>query len=80
MIKDFNDEIVDADKLVEFLKGIPSKINLIPYNKTENNSFVTTIEDRIEEFREYLLKKNIHTLIRKSRGIDIGGACGQLGD
>lgn len=79
MLKDFNDEISDAEKLCSFLQDIPAKVNLIPYNKAGETLFESSDEKKIEKFREYLLSKKIHTIIRRSRGADIGGACGQLG-
>lgn len=79
LIKGFNDSINDAKQLSEILKGTKCKINLIPYNESPYIEFKTPNTETINEFHAYLLSKNFTTIIRSSRGQDIGGACGQLG-
>jgi len=79
LIKGFNDSLDDAKQLSEILKGIKCKINLIPYNESPYIEFKTPDPETIERFHAYLLSRNFTTIIRNSRGQDIGGACGQLG-
>lgn len=78
MIKGINDSMDDAKRLVKLLKGIPSKINLIPFNPVEGIDFERPDEDTVIKFQNILLQNNMTAIIRKSKGIDIGAACGQL--
>ncbi len=79
LIRDFNDSLDDAKQLSEILKGIKCKINLIPYNESPYIEFKAPDPEKTGQFQAYLLNKNFTTMIRNSRGQDIGGACGQLG-
>jgi len=79
LIKDFNDSLEDAKQLSEILKGVKCKINLIPYNESPYLEFKTPDTETTERFQAYLISRCFTTIIRKSRGQDIGGACGQLG-
>jgi 23S rRNA (adenine2503-C2)-methyltransferase len=78
LIKGFNDADEDAHRLIELLKGIPVKVNLIPYNENPGLGFQTTMEERAEQFRAILADGHIAAYIRRNRGRDIAGACGQL--
>jgi len=78
MLRNFNDNLYDARALAEFCKSFPVKINLIQYNPVENSPFEDSGSERTETFKEYLEKKNIVVNIRRSRGVDIDAACGQL--
>lgn len=78
MLKGINDSMEDAKRLISLLKGIPSKVNLIPFNPFEGSEFKRPEEERILIFQDILLKGNITALIRKSKGQDILAACGQL--
>jgi 23S rRNA (adenine2503-C2)-methyltransferase len=78
LIKGFNDTDEDAHRLIELLKGIPVKVNLIPYNENPGLGFHTTGEERAEQFRAILADGHIGAYIRRNRGRDIAGACGQL--
>ena len=78
LIKDLNDSISDADELGKLLKGIPSKINLIPFNPTPGINLQSPEDRTITDFQNALIRKEITTLIRKSKGSDISAACGQL--
>lgn len=79
LIKDFNDSLEDAKQLSEILKGVKCKINLIPYNESPYLEFKTPDTETTERFQAYLINRCFTTIIRNSRGQDIGGACGQLG-
>ena len=73
-----NDSDDDAKRLAKLLRGIPSKINLIPFNRYEPSDYYPPSEDRILSFQNYLISKYYSVFIRKNRGTDILGACGQL--
>lgn len=72
------DGVEAAKKLVKLLKPIKCKVNLIPYNPTENDELVPSTNKQVLEFEEYLWKYHIHTFIRKSKGQSLKAACGQL--
>lgn len=78
MIKNINDRIKDAKNLVRLLKGIPSKINLIPYNEHPRLPYQRAADKNIESFYEFLLDSHHTVVIRKSRGQKILAGCGQL--
>ncbi len=78
MLKDVNDSIKHAQQLASLLKEIPAKINLIPFNPFPHAPYQCSTRESIENFKEYLLRKDIHTTVRKTRGDDIDAACGQL--
>ena len=79
MLRGETDGERQAKELARVLQGIPSKVNLIPYN--ENPYFPdlkTPDPEKIERFRDILMAAGIHAMIRRNRGVDIMGACGQL--
>jgi 23S rRNA (adenine2503-C2)-methyltransferase len=78
MIKNINTSEEDAYRLSQLLKGIPSKINLIPFNSWDGCSFETPDEGEIAKFQNILKSKGFSVFIRKSKGKDIFAACGQL--
>lgn len=78
MLDGVNDTIQHAKSLVRLLEGTPSKLNLIPFNPFPGSRYRTTPPDRIEEFRQRLLRSGIMAIRRKTRGDDIDAACGQL--
>ena len=78
MLKGINDSLQDARNLVKCLKGIPAKINLIPFNTFPGTHYVCSDMNTINSFRDVLIKAGIVTITRKTRGDDIDAACGQL--
>ncbi len=78
MLKDVNDSLEDAHNLVKCLHDIPSKVNLIPFNKFPETYFSCSNLETINAFRDVLIKSGIFTITRKTRGDDIDAACGQL--
>jgi len=78
LIKDLNDSETDAELLAQKLKGIPCKINLLPYNESQALPFKRPPDDRIELFQNVLWKAGYTVMVRSSRGADISAACGQL--
>lgn len=78
IFKDFNDEISDAEELVQFAKSFPSKINIIEYNSIDDGKYQQATVKKVDAFANYLESKNLIVNIRRSRGKDIDAACGQL--
>lgn len=78
MIRGLNDTLEDAARLHQLLKGIPTKINLIPFNPHSGSTFKRPFTQTIEAFHQYLYNRKEDILLRRSRGDDIGAACGQL--
>ena len=78
MLAGVNDSVEHARALVKLLEGIPSKVNLIPYNPFPQGRFQRSGQAAIERFREVLMRANLTTITRKTRGDDIDAACGQL--
>jgi 23S rRNA (adenine2503-C2)-methyltransferase len=78
MIRRVNDRLRDARRLLELLKNIPSKINLIPYNEHPRLPYKRPTDTAIEGFHALLLQSDHTVVIRKSRGQEILAGCGQL--
>ncbi|MCM0081589.1 23S rRNA (adenine(2503)-C(2))-methyltransferase RlmN [Geomonas sp. Red32] len=78
MIRDLNDSLEDAKRLVKLISNFPSKVNLIPFNEHEGASFRTPSQESIDRFHKYLLDKHVTVITRSSRGGEISAACGQL--
>ncbi len=78
MIEGENDSPEDAKNLLKLLKGIPSKVNLIPLNEAPNIPFRKPPEEKILTFQEILMKGGVTAIVRASKGADISAACGQL--
>jgi 23S rRNA (adenine2503-C2)-methyltransferase len=74
-----NDSLDDAHRLARLLRGIRSKVNLIPYNKNPFTDYQRPEDRDIVAFQEVLMSYGIHTVARLNRGGDIDAACGQLG-
>lgn len=75
-----NDRDEDAHRLVKLLKGIRCKVNLIPFNEFPGSAFRRPTDRNVLAFQKILTQAGIDTFIRKSRGRDVLGACGQLGN
>jgi 23S rRNA (adenine2503-C2)-methyltransferase len=78
MLKDINDTPDDARRLVKLLKGIPAKVNLIPFNPWPGTSYECSDWESIERFAEILNRAGYASPVRTPRGRDIMAACGQL--
>lgn len=78
MLDGVNDSLAHARQLIRLLEGIPSKVNLIPFNPFPGNTYGTSPPERIEAFRERLTRSGVFTMTRKTRGDEIAAACGQL--
>ena len=78
MLKDVNDSDAEARELVRLLKGIPAKINLIPFNPWPGAPYECSSWERIEAFAAIVNRAGYASPIRTPRGRDIFAACGQL--
>lgn len=78
LIKSINDKPEHAKQLVKLLQGVPAKVNLIPCNAKPGSDYQCSTVEAREIFRDILIKAGIQTITRKTRGIDIDAACGQL--
>jgi 23S rRNA (adenine2503-C2)-methyltransferase len=78
MLKGVNDSLADARALVKLLKGIPAKINLIPFNPWPGAPYECSDWDQIEKFAEIVNRAGYASPVRTPRGRDIMAACGQL--
>ncbi len=78
MLKGVNDSLDDARLLVKLLKGIPAKINLIPFNPWPGTRYECSDWEQIEKFSEYVFNAGYSSPVRTPRGRDILAACGQL--
>jgi 23S rRNA (adenine2503-C2)-methyltransferase len=78
MLKGVNDSLAEAKELVRLLKGIPAKINLIPFNPWPGTKYECSDWERIEQFSEIIFNAGYASPVRTPRGRDILAACGQL--
>jgi 23S rRNA (adenine2503-C2)-methyltransferase len=78
MLKGVNDNPSDAKELVKLIKGIPAKINLIPFNPWPNSPYECSTPAAISNFAEIVYRAGYSSPIRTPRGRDILAACGQL--
>ncbi|HET9552746.1 MAG TPA: 23S rRNA (adenine(2503)-C(2))-methyltransferase RlmN [Anaeromyxobacteraceae bacterium] len=73
-----NDADEDAERLATLLRGLPAKVNLIPYNDNPGLGFRAPAPERVEAFHARLVARQVTAVVRKNRGRDIAAACGQL--
>jgi 23S rRNA (adenine2503-C2)-methyltransferase len=78
MLKDINDSDDDARALIKLLEGIPSKVNLIPFNKWPGVKYERSSNNRIRAFSKIIEDGGYSSPVRTPRGEDILAACGQL--
>jgi len=78
MLDGVNDTPAHARQLARVLRGIPSKMNLIPFNPVVGAHYRRSTPEAIDAFRRELAKAGLLTITRKTRGEDIDAACGQL--
>jgi len=80
VIKNLNDDIKSAKKLVKLLSGIKAKVNLIFFNPHEGSEYQRPEIKDVLTFQDYLIKHGVLCTVRESKGLDISAACGQLKD
>jgi 23S rRNA (adenine2503-C2)-methyltransferase len=78
MLKGVNDSLEDAKGLIQLLKGVPAKINLIPFNPWPGTNYQCSDWEQIEKFADFINAAGYASPIRTPRGRDILAACGQL--
>ena len=78
MLKDVNDTEEDLQRLPGLIRGIPAKVNLIPYNQNAGLGWYSPERSTVARWQDQLLQKGITATIRWSKGEDIDAACGQL--
>jgi len=78
LLEGVNDQPEHARELVKLLKGIPTLMNLIPFNPFEGSGYRTSSRNAVMRFSEILQNAGMTTVVRKTRGDDIDAACGQL--
>ena len=78
MLEGVNDQAVHARELIELVRDVPCKFNLIPFNPFPNSGYERSSADNIRVFREILQQAGLVVTVRKTRGDDIDAACGQL--
>jgi 23S rRNA (adenine2503-C2)-methyltransferase len=80
LMRDQNDTLEHADALAQYLRGLPVKINIIPYNPQSKDRFQASCPTRVVAFTERLRYHGYYTLLRQTKGQKIMAACGQLGN
>jgi 23S rRNA (adenine2503-C2)-methyltransferase len=78
LIEGINDSPQNARELVAILRGIPSKVNLIPLNEASAIPFKRPSEERVRMFQSILMECGLTAIVRSSKGLEISAACGQL--
>jgi 23S rRNA (adenine2503-C2)-methyltransferase len=78
LLRGVNASPEDAERLARLLRGLPSKVNLIPFNEHEGAAFERPTDEEVAAFQKRLLAHGIPAMIRATRGRDIAAACGQL--
>ena len=78
MLDGINDSIEDAKALLQIVKDVPCKFNLIPFNPFPNSRYKCSSYEQIRRFKEVLMNQDYIVTVRKTRGDDIDAACGQL--
>jgi 23S rRNA (adenine2503-C2)-methyltransferase len=79
MLAGVNDTPDDARRLAELVRGLPCKLNLIPFNPHPGSEFQRPSPEHVASFKAFLQGERLNTSIRATRGDDTMAACGQLG-
>jgi len=78
LLEGINDSPQDAKRLLKILRGIPSKINLIPLNEAPGIPFKRPLDEKVREFQQVLMDGGLTAIVRVGKGAEISAACGQL--
>jgi len=78
MLEDVNDTLKHAEELIKLLEGVPSKVNLIPFNPFPGTQYRRSKSHVIDAFQQQLMSAGLNAIVRRTRGDDIDAACGQL--
>lgn len=78
LLRGVNDSVADATALCQVLRGVPSKVNVIPFNPHPGSAFERPADEAVKRFQQVLFDHHIQVNLRRPRGDDIAAACGQL--
>ena len=78
LLRDVNDSLADAKRLVRLLHGLRCKVNLLPFNEIPEAPYRRPADDAVQRFWSWLVEHGVSASVRQSRGRDISAACGQL--
>jgi 23S rRNA (adenine2503-C2)-methyltransferase len=78
LLRDVNDSLDDAKRLIQLMRGLRCKINLLPFNEIPGVTYRRPTDEAVQQFQEYLGQHGLSAFVRQSRGRDISAACGQL--
>jgi 23S rRNA (adenine2503-C2)-methyltransferase len=78
LLKGVTDSLEDARRVHKLVRGIPCKINIIPFNEHPGADFTRPADESVKAFQAELMRLGSHVLLRKTMGRDIFAACGQL--
>ncbi|MDY0231108.1 MAG: 23S rRNA (adenine(2503)-C(2))-methyltransferase RlmN, partial [Candidatus Saccharicenans sp.] len=78
LIKNFNDRLYEAEGLAAIARRLKAKVNLIAYSPVSNLPYVRPGQEEMQRFQKWLEERKVRTTVRKSKGLDIAAACGQL--
>jgi 23S rRNA (adenine2503-C2)-methyltransferase len=78
MLGGLNDTQADRERLAKMMRGMPVKINLIPYNDNAGLGFNSPAREWVHDWQRYMNNQGLQAFIRWSKGADIAAACGQL--
>jgi 23S rRNA (adenine2503-C2)-methyltransferase len=78
LVQGINDSPQDAKRLIKMLRGIPSKVNLIPLNEAPEIPLKKPSDEAVRRFQEILMEGGLTAIVRTSKGREISAACGQL--
>lgn len=78
LLRDVNDTLEDARRLVKLLHGFRCKVNLLPFNEVPGTPYRRPCDTAVQRFQMHLQQHHISAFVRQSRGRDISAACGQL--
>ena len=78
MLRGINDSDADARELVRLIRGLPAKVNLIPFNPWPGSDYLPSTRERLAKFAKIVMDAGFSAPIRMPRGQDILAACGQL--
>jgi 23S rRNA (adenine2503-C2)-methyltransferase len=78
LLRGVNDSAADARSLVELLRGVRCKVNLIPFNPHQGSQYQRPENENVEDFQHILSFHGLQVNVRRPRGDDIAAACGQL--
>jgi 23S rRNA (adenine2503-C2)-methyltransferase len=78
LLKDLNDSLADAERLVQLMEGVRARINLLPFNSVDDARYVRPSDDTVRAFQARVVQGGLLCITRETRGQDAAAACGQL--